>query len=407
MSSTDDALAPALQPKDGVYKRGFGLKAEILGELASDYHSELVEEIRARGGRIEMGGIEFRLAKEFGFCYGVDKAVDFAYETRRRFPDRRIYLTAEIIHNPRVNGRLIEMGIRFLSGQYADGTRLEDLTVDDVVILPAFGVSREELDELKRRGPTLVDTTCGSVVHVWKRVERYAMDGFTSVIHGKARHEETIATASQAWQSGRGAYLVVLDRDEAELVCEFIRTGRGAAELAERFKGKTSPGFDFERDLERIGVANQTTMLSSDSLEIAGMIRQAILDRRGEAGAAERFRAFDTICSATQERQDAVIDMMKTPPDAMIVIGGFNSSNTRHLSELCAQTCPTRHIEDASDLLDGGRIRHLPWSEREARIEEGWLPGRRPLSIGVTAGASTPNKVIGDVIERIVAAARG
>lgn len=393
----------SLAPRDGIYRRGFGLKREISGELNQDYHSDLIEEIRAGGNRLETDHCVIHLAKEFGFCYGVDKAVDFAYETRRKFPDRRIFLTAEIIHNPRVNRRLIEMGIEFLSGQYARGIRVEELQARDVVILPAFGVSLEELDRLKATGCVLVDTTCGSVVHVWKRVEKYARDGFTSVIHGKAEHEETLATASHARSGGAGHYLIVLDREEAGLVCDFIRDGGNIDGLRRHFEGKTSPGFDFGRDLERIGVANQTTMLSSESLEIADMIRSAMETRYGADHVQERFRSFDTICGATQERQDAVMEMMRQPPELMIVIGGFNSSNTNHLCEIAEQYCPTFHIEGPEGLLSPERIRHKPSAKDHPPVEaEGWLPPQRPLTVGVTAGASTPNRVVGEVIDRLL-----
>lgn len=393
----------SLAPRDGIYRRGFGLKGEISEELNEDYHSDLIEEIRASGNRLETEHCSIRLAKEFGFCYGVDKAVDFAYETRRKFPDRRIFLTAEIIHNPRVNRRLIEMGVEFLSGQYARGTQVEDLKARDVIILPAFGVSLEELERLKATGCVLVDTTCGSVVHVWKRVEKYARDGFTSVIHGKAEHEETLATASHARSGGAGHYLVVLDKEEAGLVCDFIRQRGDAGRLEARFRTKTSAGFDFHRDLERIGVANQTTMLSSESLEIADLIRQAMAARYGPEHVQEHFRSFDTICGATQERQDAVMEMMQDPPELMIVIGGFNSSNTNHLCEIAEQYCPTFHIEGPEGLLSRERIRHKPPAKDHPPVEvEDWLPSRRPLRIGVTAGASTPNRVVGEVIDRLL-----
>lgn len=391
-----------LTSKDGIYRRGFGLKAEIKDDLHGDYHSDLVERLRASDNRLTADGLEIRLAKEFGFCYGVDKAVDFAYETRRKFPSRRVFLTAEIIHNPLVNRRLIEMGIEFLSGQYAGAAGIDDIRPDDVVLLPAFGVSVGQLEQLRKRDCILVDTTCGSVVHVWKRVEKYAADDFTSLIHGKYNHEETIATASYAVKDSKGAHIIVLDKSEAGLVCDAIRTGSIPETLPSQFKEQVSPGFDFSRRLERIGVANQTTMLSSESMEIAGMVRDAMAARYGEDNLDEHFRSFDTICNATQERQDAVLEMMKSPPDLMIVIGGFNSSNTHHLCEITSPHCPTYHIEDAAGMISAEKIRHKPPQVGSAPIESGdWFPTRRPLSIGVTAGASTPNRVVGEVIERL------
>jgi len=392
-----------IAPRDGIYRRGFGLKSEITSELEADYHSEIVEAIRANGNRLQAGGLEIRIAKEFGFCYGVDKAVDFAYEARRRFPDRRIFLTAEIIHNPRVNNRLLEMGFSFLSGQYACGLKAEDIQPEDVVILPAFGVAIAELEEFRRSGCILVDTTCGSVVHVWKRVEKYAQDGFTSLIHGKYRHEETIATASHAMGESRGGqYIVVLDKGEAQVVCDFIRKSGDAGELKLKFERKVSPGFEFGRDLARIGVANQTTMLSSESLEIGQMVREAMIERYGAERIDEHFRSFDTICNATQERQDAVLEMMKEPPDLMLVIGGYNSSNTHHLLEIALKHCPAYHIDEVACLISKDEIRHMPLQqELGLTTTTGWLPDRRPLSVGLTAGASTPNRVIGEAIERL------
>ncbi|MCH8333150.1 4-hydroxy-3-methylbut-2-enyl diphosphate reductase [Candidatus Sumerlaeota bacterium] len=403
MSSTP----PPFAPRDGVYHRGFGLKSEIRDDLQSDYHSELIQTIRDNGNRLVVDDVEIRLAKEFGFCYGVDKAVDFAYETRRQFPDRRIFLTAEIIHNPKVNRRLMDMGIEFLSGQYAGAVSTEDLRPGDVVLMPAFGVAVEQIEELRRTGCVLVDTTCGSVVHVWKRVESYARDGFTSLIHGQHDHEETIATASHAASGGQAAYIVVADKSQAGAICDFIRTSSEPRLLQSEFEGKTSPGFDFERDLVRVGVANQTTMLSSESMEIGAMVREAMIARYGADSIDGHFRSFDTICHATQERQDAVEDLMSDPPDLMIVIGGFNSSNTHHLCEIAERRCPAFHIEDAEGLISPVRIRHKPTAPGSAPIQsEQWLPAARPLRIGVTAGASPPNQVVGAVIQKTLEFAR-
>lgn len=393
------AIDPS-DPSDHIVRRGFGLKDQVKSERREAYHSPLIEKIRQAGNRWRVGGIEFRLAKEFGFCYGVDKAIDFAYETHRRFPDRRIFLTNEIIHNPRVNQRLIEMGIEFLGGQYGGRFTLDDVTERDVVFLPAFGYEVQLLDRLRKIGCIMVDGTCGSVVHVWKRVERYVHEGLTSVIHGKWRHEETVATASHV-TAKHGKYLVLFDECEAAMACDFIRTGIGAEKLAEKFRRAMSPDFDFSHDLERIGVANQTTMLSSESLAIASMLRAALEARWGSTEIESRFRMFDTICTATQERQDAVQEMMADPPDLMLIVGGFNSSNTGHLCEIAAKHCPSYHIEEVDCLISPERIRHKPAGGGAAIESEGWLPARRPLTIGITAGASTPNRVVGEIIERL------
>ncbi len=388
--------------KDGLIRRGFGLKDAIADELDELYVSDIVQRIRDNDYQWEVNGLRFRLAREFGFCYGVDKAIDLSFETRRRFPDRRLFLTNEIIHNPRVNHRLLEMGYQFLQGQYAAGNELDSIRPEDVVVLPAFGIEQRLLARLRQIGCILVDTTCGSVVHVWKRVERYAREGFTSIIHGKWRHEETVATCSHVTQHPGAHYLVVFDKAETERVCDVIRTGRVSEQLARDFVSAASPGFRFDQHLSRIGFANQTTMLSSESLEIAEMIRQAMIDRHGAAYAAENFRSFDTICNATQERQDAIKEMMQHPPDLMLVIGGFNSSNTGHLCELTAPHCPTYHVDDVQRLISPTAIEHKPPMAHDLVVTHDWLPPRRPLEIGLTAGASTPNRVIGEIIERIL-----
>ena len=387
------------------FRKGFGLKDAIQGALAVDYHSALVEDVRARGYELTAGGLTVRLAQEFGFCYGVDRAVDYAYETRKKFPDHRVFLAGEIIHNPHVNAKLSAMGIVLLE-RIPDGAfDFAGITETDVVILPAFGVTKEDFDRLREIGCVLVDTTCGSVLNVWKRVESYARDGYTALIHGKYVHEETKATASQVTKYPGGKYLVVRDMPEARTVCDFIERGSGAGALAARFAKAVSPGFDFTRDLGRIGVANQTTMLSSESLAIAGEVRKAVVARWGEAGAAERFRSFDTICSATQDRQDAVKRMLENGVDVAVVIGGYNSSNTNHLAALCAGHVPTYHVEDSACLRPEARtIRHKPVGAHEEVSVTDWLPPGA-LTVGVTAGASTPNNKVGEVIERIFATA--
>ena len=382
------------------YRKGFGLKASIQGELDRDYYSGLVEQFRNSGFRLDVGDLSLFLAREFGFCYGVDRAVEYAYETRMKFPDRSIYITGEIIHNPHVNQRLRDMGISYLSASPDDDKDFASVDREDVVILPAFGVTLAELDKLREQGCILVDTTCGSVLNVWKNVERYAREGFTSVIHGKYSHEETRATASRATQHG-SHYLVVRDMEEAEWVATFIEEGDSSEALLQKLPDAVSDGFEPDRDLQRIGLANQTTMLSSESLDIGRRLGRAVAGRYGEEGLASRFRAFDTICSATQDRQDAVRELIARPLERMLVIGGYNSSNTNHLAELAMQTVTTFHIEDASCILGPERIRHKPVGSREEVVAPDWLPDG-PVRIGVTAGASTPSNKIGEVVEQVV-----
>ena len=399
------ATTPSTKPL--IFRKGLDMKEAVAGELAAAYHSRIVEDVRANDYQYRRGRLTVHLAREFGFCYGVDRAVDYAYQARRRFPDQNVYLTGEIIHNPHVNDRLRAAGIRFLS-ESPDPWDL--LGPKDVVILPAFGVTVGDMARLADQGCTLVDTTCGSVLNVWKNVVRYAQDGYTAVIHGKIKHEETRATASQALKYPQGRFLVVLDREEAQVVCDYVRSGGRKADFLARFGDAVSPGFDPDSDLERIGCANQTTMLMSESLEIGEMLRTAVTERYGESALPHHFRAFDTICSATQERQDAVIALLDNPQaqplDLMLVVGGYNSSNTCNLARICAERVTTFHIADPECLVSADEIRHRPVGAPSTTVSPEqsslrWLPSSDPLTVGLTAGASTPNNIVGEVIERL------
>src|SRR3954468_24729729 len=331
------------------FRKGFGLKGDVEGDLAADYSGQIVDYLRTHDYTLSEHGVTIRLAKEFGFCYGVERAVEYAYQTRKKFPDRPLYLVGEIIHNPHVNQRLRDMGVTILD-RGPDGFDFSHLGPTDVVILPAFGVTIGDFASLREVGCVLVDTTCGSVLNVWKRVESYAKDGFTALIHGKYYHEETRATASQVRKHGEGHYLIVRHMDEARLVCNYIEGTMSAVDLMTTFSHAVSPGFDPEAHLRRIGVANQTTMLARESLAIGEEVGAAIARARGAEARAADFRTFDTICSATQERQDAVLALLEEPLTAMIVIGGFNSSNTISLAALCDERVPTYHIEDAGGI---------------------------------------------------------
>ena len=384
-----------------IFQKGLGLKSEVKGPLQKDYKGWIVDLARAHDFRLQAGDLSLRLAKEFGFCYGVDRAVEYAYEARTRFPDRDIYITGEIIHNPYVNRRLEEMGIRFLTGPYGTPEKFEKLTTSDVVLLPAFGVSTSEMEILKSHGCILVDTTCGSVLNVWKNVERYASSGFTSIVHGKYWHEETKATVSRATRFPGGHYLVVRNMEEAQEVCRYIERGGDANALLKDFASACSSHFDPERHLQKIGIANQTTMLSSESLAIEEALRKAMARRYGEGELKERFRSFDTICSATQERQDAVIALTREKVDLMLVLGGYNSSNTTHLAEISSQYNPTYHIADSNCLVSATEIRHKPVHGAEEVVTPDWLPAK-PLTVGITAGASTPDVKVDESIERLI-----
>ena len=383
-----------------IFRKGLDMKEAVAGELAAAYHSALVDHVRAGGFRHDKGRMMLHLAREFGFCYGVDRAVDYAYQAVARFPGRQVFLTGEIIHNPHVNERLRANGIRFLSDP--DERKLADLGADDVVILPAFGITVQEMIAFSERGCTLVDTTCGSVLNVWKNVVRYAQDGFTSIIHGKVKHEETRATASQALKYPNGRYLVVLDRGEAAVVCDYIRNGGDPAAFLARFANAVSPGFDPDVDLVRVGCANQTTMLMSESLEIGEMVGAAMRDRYGDTDADSSTSARSTR-SAARRRSDrtrsrALLD--SEPLDLMIVVGGYNSSNTCNLARICAARVRTYHISDPGCLLSADRIRHRPVGAPSTAtaaevVTEHWLAAEGRVVVGLTAGASTPNNIVG------------
>jgi 4-hydroxy-3-methylbut-2-en-1-yl diphosphate reductase len=390
------------------FRRGFGLRSEVKPVIDEEYHSVLVQRIRSQGNTQVFGDVSVHLAEEFGFCYGVDRAIDYAYETRLKFPGRNIFLVGEIIHNPHVNQRMREMEIQVI---YADDGHFDfdHIQRTDVVIMPAFGVTLGDFERLKKLGCVLVDTTCGSVLMVWKRVESYARDGFTSVIHGKHHHEESMATASQARKYENGQYIIVRDMAETEILCDYITGATGCMpreEFLSHFEKKVSEGFDPELHLKRLGVANQTTMLAGDSMRIGVRLRMAMLEAHGETYADENYRSFGTICSATQERQDAVQKMMEeNRPDVMIVIGGYNSSNTNHLAHLARQYTTTFHIEDAACIdVAAGTIRHKPVVDASAPEEtvEDFLP-QGPFALGLTAGASTPNNKVGEALVRALA----
>jgi 4-hydroxy-3-methylbut-2-enyl diphosphate reductase len=385
------------------YRKGFGLKAEVHDTLAADYTGRLVDLLRRRDYVLTAGNVSVRLAREFGFCYGVERAVEYAYQTRTKFPDRRIFLAGEIIHNPHVNEKLREMGITFLR---SDGGDFDYSVVGpgDVVILPAFGVTMHDFETLRAKNVVVVDTTCGSVLNVWKRVDSYARTGMTAVIHGKYYHEETRATASQVSRYPGGRYLVIRNMDEARVVCDYIE-GRGSREeFVSRFARSASPEFDPDLDLRRVGVANQTTMLARESLAIGEEIGLALARAHGEEYRAEHFRTFDTICSATQDRQDAVEALLREPLDVMLVIGGYNSSNTISLAAICSASVRTFHVEDAECLdVGGGAIRHrLIGASADIETPE-WLGGADHVTVGITAGASTPNNKIGEAVARVFA----
>lgn len=370
--------------------------------LDSNYHSTLIDQIKACGLTYRIDGIEIQLAREFGFCYGVDRAVRLAYDTRARFPQKTIYLVSEIIHNQFVNSKLRAMGIKFLSDWKIspEFININMITPEDIVLIPAFGISVPVLEKLKARGCVLVDTTCGSVMAVWKRVEEYAKDGFTALIHGKFNHEETRATCSRVSKYPGGKYLVVDSIEQSAKVRDFILGKGSRPEFLAEFSSSASSGFDPEKDLAKIGCANQTTMLSEESLAIAGMIQEAMVKRYGQKDLKDHFRHFETICRATQDRQNAVLELARSGVDLILVVGGYNSSNTAHLCEIASKGCPVYHVQDAGEIISRNEIRHKLPSSKEAVITSNWVPAGLKR-IGITGGASTPDRVIEEVINRL------
>ncbi|HBF12775.1 MAG TPA: 4-hydroxy-3-methylbut-2-enyl diphosphate reductase [Deltaproteobacteria bacterium] len=381
-------------------RKGFGLKDDIKTDLDRYYKSQLVEEIKAAGYSKTYGPLTIHLAKEFGFCYGVDRAVELAYETRKRYPDKRVFLTTEIIHNPLVNTDLQKMGIRFLAGQYKDAD-FDEIKENDVVIVPAFGTTVNMLSKLMDKKCELIDTICASVIVVWKRIEKYAKNGFTVVVHGKHYHEETQATTSRVSVFPDGKYIVVFNEKEAQEICDYIVKGENKETFIEKFREVMSPGFDPDRDFIKIGLANQTTMLSSESLQIANMIKQALIKRYGETALNEHYMSFDTICNATQDRQDAIVKLKEKNPDFILVLGGYNSSNTNHLCEMAEKIAPTYHIDRTECLVSSTLIRHKPFGKKTEIETRQWLKNGA-LSVGITAGASTPNIEISRVVEKLL-----
>jgi 4-hydroxy-3-methylbut-2-en-1-yl diphosphate reductase len=392
------------------FRKGFKMRDEVQHLLDRDYRSKVVDRLRENGNVLEADGLTLRLADEFGFCYGVDRAVDYAFQTREKFPERRIHITGDMIHNASMNDRLREMGIEFLS-QGFDGRpdeKFDTLGPEDVVILPAFGAPVDWVRRLKEKDCIVVDTTCGSVLSVWKRVSRYAQRGFTSIIHGKYYHEETKATASQTTkEGGNGKFLIVRNLEEIAHVVGFILGRMGSEELKDKLGHGMCPGFDPDEDLQRVGVANQTTMLMSETMAVGEEIRKAMIERYGEENLEEHFELFDTICSATQDRQDALFELLEHTIDVAVIIGGYNSSNTNNLAIIASERVQKSYHIASGDCITGDVIRHkpagTPLDAREEVEEKGWLPDG-PVRVGLTAGASTPNSQIGLAIGRILEA---
>jgi len=373
----------------------------VQAQVVAHYRSELVDRIRALGGILSADGrLTIKLAKEFGFCYGVERAIDLAYAARKVFPSPKpIYLLGEIIHNPEVNDQIRNLGIQTMPPKPTE-EEMARLGAEDVVIIPAFGTEVSTRKKLQEKGCIMVDTTCGDVMTVWKRVRQYSKESVTSIIHGKAKHEETKATTSQATAYGAGHYLVVYDLAETDCVCNYILNGGNKQEFLEQFKGAYSPGFDPDVHLQAVGVANQTTMLRGETEEVQRRIRSAMEKKHGAGNLPEHFRFFDTICGATQDRQDALEKMLKEPMNLLIVVGGYNSSNTSHLAEMGEKVLPTYFIKNAAKMVSDRLIIHYNLHRQQEVDTSDWLPSGK-ITVGITAGASCPNNLIEDAIRRL------
>src|SRR5436189_3999261 len=376
------------------------IMSAVQAQVLSHYRSELVERIRAEGHILSAGDLTIKLAKEFGFCYGVERAIDLAYAARRAYPDRRIFLLGEIIHNPEVNDQIRRLGIVTIAGKPGDD-EINQLRPDDLVMIPAFGTEVATRKKLEEKGCLFVDTTCGDVMSVWKRVRQYSKDKVTSIIHGKAWHEETKATSSQAMPNGGGHYLVVFTLAETDYVCNYIVHGGDKEEFLKKFKGAYSEGFDPDVHLQAIGVANQTTMLRGETEDVQRRLRRAMAQKYGETEIDKHFRFFDTICGATQDRQDALQKLLHEPLDLLLVIGGYNSSNTSHLAEMGEAKLPTYFIKNAAKMVSDKLILHYDQDKHQEVETPDWLPSGK-VTVGVTAGASCPNNLIEDTIRRRV-----
>jgi 4-hydroxy-3-methylbut-2-enyl diphosphate reductase len=388
------AFKRSLQNSENYHRKGFGHEAEVATQLQSEYQSNLIQQIRENNYRLQRGDVTIRLAEAFGFCWGVERAVAMAYETRQHFPTEHIWMTNEIIHNPSVNQHLQDMQVEFIPVEQSQ----KDFSVvgaGDVVILPAFGASVQEMQLLNDKNCKIVDTTCPWVSKVWNTVEKHKKKDYTSIIHGKYKHEETVATSSFA-----GKYLVVLNLQEAEYVANYILNGGNRDEFMEKFSRACSVGFDPDRDLERVGIANQTTMLKSETEQIGKLFERTMMKKYGPVKLNEHFHSFNTICDATQERQDAMLGLVEEKLDLMVVIGGFNSSNTTQLQQIAIERgIPSYHIDSAERIGTGNQVEHKPLGH-DLVVTKNWLPPGE-IVVGVTSGASTPDKVVEDAIEKI------
>lgn len=354
---------------------------------------------------LNFGALQIFLARHFGFCYGVENAIEIAFKTIEENKGKRIFLLSEMIHNPQVNADLQERGVQFLQDTYGKQViPFDELKDDDVVIIPAFGTTLETEALLHKKNihTEKYNTTCPFVEKVWNRSEQIAQKGYSIVVHGKPKHEETRATFSHA--SSHTPTVVVNDMSEAIELSKYITSEKDAEEFYDEFKGRFSAGFDITKNLERIGVVNQTTQLASDTQAISDFIKQVMIRKYNltEKNIAERFAdTRDTLCYATNDNQTAVTGMLETEADLAIVVGGYNSSNTSHLVELCEKKLPTYFINSADKIISENEILHCNWKTKEEKITSNFLLAKQPTKILITSGASCPDAIVEDVIKKL------
>ncbi|HAA73756.1 TPA: 4-hydroxy-3-methylbut-2-enyl diphosphate reductase [Candidatus Latescibacteria bacterium] len=353
---------------------------------------------------LDFGPVVILLARHFGFCFGVENAIEIAYQTLEKHEGDRVYFLSEMIHNPDVNRDLESSGVEFLFTPSGDQiVDWDTLSPEDVVVVPAFGTTLEIQEALAERGidPYTYNTTCPFVEKVWKRSAELGADDYTVIVHGKANHEETRATVSHSDRNAKT--VVVRDQEEAGLLCAIIRGDEGRDTFDRVFRDKSSKGFDPDVDLRRIGVVNQTTMLAAETHEISQQIRDALATRYGEDQIDAHFAdTSDTLCYATNENQNATYSLVESSADLSLVVGGYNSSNTSHIVELCEARMPTYFVKNADEIESGDHIRHFSLESREVVETEDWLPAARPITIALTCGASCPDAVVEGVLNRVL-----